>query len=298
MNEIYIFNAAKLAVKSMIFIASVYPKPGLITPLDNSALDGADYSCYINGAMSLFQCLVNSASAGGDTEALNPEDAYTILKGSAKIGIDDALRATRGKLSLSGHVFCLGLICAAAGRLIAQKRILTHGALALTASSFVRGITERELWRLDEERGTRIFSPGERAYLSYGIEGCRGEAEHGFTETLKAVNMLRKLEATHGHLTLRERLTHTLISIMTSNQDSCIASHGGIAELMRVQEEAKHVLDSGGMLTREGIDSVFEMDKNLRSRGTAPRGSAVILACALYILELIDMKLTRSGYDE
>lgn len=298
MNEIYIFNAAKLAVKSMIFIASVYPKPGLITPLDNSALDGADYSCYINGAMSLFQCLVNSASAGGDTEALNPEDAYTILKGSAKIGIDDALRATRGKLSLSGHVFCLGLICAAAGRLIAQKRILTHGALALTASSFVRGITERELWRLDEERGTRIFSPGERAYLSYGIEGCRGEAEHGFTETLKAVNMLRKFEATHGHLTLRERLTHTLISIMTSNQDSCIASHGGIAELMRVQEEAKHVLDSGGMLTREGIDSVFEMDKNLRSRGTAPRGSAVILACALYILELIDMKLTRSGYDE
>lgn len=298
MNEIYIFNAAKLAVKSMIFIASVYPKPGLITPLDNSALDGADYSCYINGAMSLFQCLVNSASAGGDTEALNPEDAYTILKGSAKIGIDDALRATRGKLSLSGHVFCLGLICAAAGRLIAQKRILTHGALALTASSFVRGITERELWRLEDERGTRIFSPGERAYLSYGIEGCRGEAEHGFTETLKAVNMLRKFEATHGHLTLRERLTHTLISIMTSNQDSCIASHGGIAELMRVQEEAKHVLDSGGMLTREGIDSVFEMDKNLRSRGTAPRGSAVILACALYILELIDMKLTRSGYDE
>lgn len=298
MNEIYIFNAAKLAVKSMILTASVYPKPGLITPLDNSALDSTDYPCYINGAMSLFQCLVNSASAGGDTEALNPEDAYTILKGSAKIGIDDAMRATRGKLSLSGHVFCLGLICAAAGRLIAQKRILTHGALALTASSFVRGITERELWRLEDERGTRIFSPGERAYLSYGIEGCRGEAEHGFTETLKAVNMLRKFEATHGHLTLRERLTHTLISIMTSNQDSCIASHGGIAELMRVQEEAKHVLDSGGMLTREGIDAVFDMDKNLRSRGTSPRGSAVILACALYILELIDMKLTRSGYDE
>ncbi len=298
MNEIYIFNAAKLAVKSMVLIASVYPKPGLITPLDNSALDSTDYPCYIDGTMSLFQCLVNSVSAGSDTEALKPEDAYTILKGSSKIGIDDALRATRGKLSMSGHVFCLGLISAAAGRLIAQNRILTSKALALTASSFVRGITERELWRLEDERGTRIFTPSERAYLSYGIEGCRGEAEHGFIETLKAIDTLRKLEATHGNLTLRERLTHTLINIMSSNQDSCLAAHGGIAELIRVQEEAKHVIELGGMITSKGIDAVFDMDKSLRSRGSSPRGSAVVLATALYILELAEMKLTRSGYDE
>ena len=298
MNEIYIFNAAKLAVKSMILAASVYPKPGLITPLDNSALDSTDYPCFIDGAMSMFQCLVNSASAGGDTEAMNPGDAYTILKASAKVGIDDALRATRGKLSFSGHVFCLGLLASAAGRLLAQERILTSKALALTASSFVRGITERELWTLEEERGTRVFTPGERAYMSYGIEGCRGEAEHGFTETLKAVEMLRKLEATHGHLTLRERITHTLIHTMSSLQDSCLAAHGGIAEMIRVQEEAKHVIDSGGMITSEGIESVFEMDKNLRSRGSAPRGSAVVVSSALYILELTNMKLTRSGYDE
>ena len=298
MNEIYIFNAAKLAVKSMILVASVYPKPGLITPLDNSALDSTDYPCYIDGAMSMFQCLVNSASAGSDTEAMNPEDAYTILKGSTKVGVDDALRATKGKLSFGGHIFCLGLICAAAGRLIAQERILTSKALALTASSFVRGITERDLWTLEDKRGTKVFTPGERAYLSYGIEGCRGEAEHGFTETLKAVEMLRKLEATHGHLTLRERITHTLISTMSSLQDSCLAAHGGIAELLRVQEEAKRVIDAGGMLTAEGIDAVFEMDKNLRSRGSSPRGSAVVLASALYILELTEMKLTRSGYDE
>lgn len=298
MNEIYIFNAAKLAVKSMILVASVYPKPGLITPLDNSALDSTDYPCFIDGAMSMFQCLVNSASAGGDTEAMNPEEAYTILRASAKVGIDDALRATRGKLSFSGHVFCLGLLASAAGRLIAQERILTSKALALTASSFVRGITERELWTLEEERGTRVFTPGERAYMSYGIEGCRGEAEHGFTETLKAVEMLRKLEATHGHLTLRERITHTLINTMSSLQDSCLAAHGGIAEMMRVQEEAKHVIDSGGMITSKGIEAVFEMDKNLRSRGSAPRGSAVVVSSALYILELTNMKLTRSGYDE
>ncbi|MBR0069308.1 MAG: triphosphoribosyl-dephospho-CoA synthase, partial [Synergistaceae bacterium] len=89
-----------------------------------------------------------------------------------------------------------------------------------------------------------------------------------------------------------------LINTMITNQDSCLAAHGGIAELMRVQEEAKRVIDSGGMMTREGIDAVFELDKNLRSRGSSPRGSAVVIACALYILALTEMKLTRSGYEE
>ena len=298
MNEIFIFNAAKLAVKSIINTASVYPKPGLVTPLDNNALNGTDYPCLIDGAMSLFECFVNCASAGADTENLNPEDAFTILKGVAKIGFNDVLRATRGKLAMKGYIFCMGLICAATGRLIAQKRILTPSALALTASSFARGIIEHELWKLEENPSGKVLTDSEKVYISYGIEGCRGEAEHGFKETMKACEILRQLDATQGHLTIREKLTHTLINIMTENQDTCLAAHGGISELIRVQNEAKSVLEAGGMLTPEGIDAIFEMDKNLHSRGSSPEGSAVILANVLYINELVKMKLTRSGYDE
>lgn len=297
MNEIYIFNIAKLAVKSIINVASVYPKPGLITPLDNSALNGTDYPCLIDGAMSLFQCFVNCASAGGDTQTLKPEDAFTILKSPARIGVNDVLRATRGKLSMKGHVFCLGLLSAAAGRLIAQRRLLTPGALALTASSFVQGITERELWHLEDD-GLKVFTNGEKSYVLYGIEGCRGEAEHGYIETLRAAELFRSITATHGHLTLREKCTHILLEIMSRNQDTCLSSHGGMAELMMAQEEARGVLEAGGMLTGEGVDAVFTMDRNIRSRGASPGGSAVILAGALFIQELGDMRLTRSGYEE
>ena len=297
MNEIYIFNVAKLAVKSIINTASAYPKPGLITPLDNDALDGTDWPCFVDGAMSLFQCYVNCASAGGDTQSLNPEDALMVLHSPAQIGINDVLRSTRGKLSLKGYVFALGLLSAAAGKLIAQRRILTPAALALTASAYVSGICARELYTLDPE-GRRVFTPGEKAYISYGIEGIRGEAEHGFRLALRAAELFRKLTATQGQMTFREKCIHMLIDIMSVNDDTCLASHGGISELMRVQEEAGEILKLGGMITAEGTEAVFAVDKNIRSRGASPRGSAVIVSAALFILELCNMKLTRSGYDE
>ena len=67
---------------------------------------------------------------------------------------------------------------------------------------------------------------------------------------------------------------------------------------MRVQKEAKEVLDAVGMLTPEGVKAVLDMDKHLRSKESAPNGSAVILSCDVLIRELVRMKLTRSGYDE
>lgn len=298
MNEVYIFNIAKLAVKSIILTASVYPKPGLITPIDSNALDGTEYPCFLDGAMSLLQCFVNCASAGSDTESMKPEDVFTILKSPGKIGSNDSLLATRGRLAMKGHVLCMGLLCAAAGRLLAQKRILTPGALVLTASSFAQGITARELWPLTDNPGRKILTPGERAYVSYGLEGCRGEAEHGYRMTVKALETLRKLEATQSQLNLRERMTHALITVMSENGDTGLASNGGISGLMRVQDEAKRVLELGGMITPEGTAAVLEMDRAMRSRGDAPNGSGVILACAAFIPELMRMKLTRSGYDE
>ena len=298
MNEVYIFNTARAAVKSIILTASVYPRPGLITPIDNDALDGTEFPAVIDSAMSLFQCFINLASAGADTETLTPSDSFTIFKAPGRIGSNDSLLASRGKLAMKGHILLLGLICAAAGRLLAQKRILTPGALTLTASSFAQGITARELWPLTEIPNGKILTAGEKSYVSYGIEGCRGESEHGFPNVMKAIETLRKLEATQGQLNEREMMTHTLITIMSEIDDTNISANGGIGELMRVRKEAKEILSAGGMLTPVGVSAVLNFDRALRSRGVSPKGSGVILSCAVLVRELVKMKLTRSGYDE
>ena len=53
--------------------------------------------------MSLFQCFVNCASVGADTETLKPKDTYTILKRPAEIGVNDCLTSSRGKISMKGN---------------------------------------------------------------------------------------------------------------------------------------------------------------------------------------------------
>ena len=298
MNEIYIFNIAKLAVKSILNVAAVYPKPGLTTPINSSALNDIDYPCLLDGTMSLFQCFVNCASIGAETEKLKPEETFTLLKAPYEIGKQDVMRATRGKLSLKGHVFLMGILCAAAGRLIIQKRNLTASALALTASSYARGIVSRELWELDENAKIDVLTAGQKAYVLYGIEGCRGEAEQGMQNILDAANFFKQLSFNEKILTLREKCVQMLLKSMSEIQDSCIAAYNGITELLKIKEEAGNLISIGGVLSDQGIDEIFKFDKNVRARGISPLGSELVVTCGLFITELERLKLTRSGMSE
>ena len=298
MSEIFIFNIAKLAIKSILNVAAVYPKPGLITPINLSSLNGVDYPCLLDGTMALFQSFVNCTSVGADTEKLKPEEAFTLLRAPGKIGVQDVLRATRGKLAFKGHIFLIGLLCCAAGRLITQKRNLTSSALALTASSFARGIIERELWGLDENTNKNSLTSGQKSYVLYGIEGCRGEAEHGMQKIIDAANLLKKLSETAKILTLREKCVHVLVKLIGETQDTCISSYNGIDELMKIQSEAKEIISTGGVLTEKGLEDIFKFDRDVRARGISPFASELILTCGLFITELEELKLTRSGLDE
>lgn len=292
-HNILIFDIARAAVTSILNAASIHPKPGLTTPLEPSALDGVDFPCLLEGAMGLFPCLVNCASIGVETEELDPSDVMTLLQAVGQQGTRDALQATRGRAALKGHILCLGLLCVSAGRLAAQDRNLTPMALALTASSFARGLVERELKGMGKGRGE--MTTGERAYALYGMEGCRGEAERGFPLTLRAAGALRNLKDTHGHLPLRERAAHVLLQIMAENVDTSLAAREGIDGLLQVQKEAKKALDEGGMLSPAGCESAARLDEDLRRRGLSPRGSAVILASALCLHALGELPAREEG---
>ncbi|MCR5347667.1 MAG: triphosphoribosyl-dephospho-CoA synthase [Fretibacterium sp.] len=298
MNNIFIFNIARLAVSSVLNAIAIHPRPGLVTPLEKDALDGTEFPVFLDGAMGMFPCLVNCASVGSETEEMNPEDVMTLLRPVGQQGERDILQATRGRLGFRGTLFLTGLLAAAAGRLIAQRRNLTPMALGLTGASFVQGISERELWPLENNSGDEDRTAGERAYILYGIDGCRGEAERRFPLTLRTAGLLQNLEGTHGHLSLRERAAHVLIHIMVWNADTSLAARGGIDELLRVQEAARNTLAAGGMLTPSGREAVNAMDREFRRQGISPRGSTVILSAAFFILALGEMCLTRSGQEE
>ena len=287
MNNIFVFSAANAAAKAILKVTAVHPKPGLATPIDINALDGVNYNQKLDACMALIPCFINCASIGVETAELNPEDAFSILRPALAVGEQSALLASKGAVRLRGEIFLLGLLCAASGRLKAQKLNLTRMALTLTASSFVRGLCERELFNLNLDN---VKTPGERAYLNFGIEGVRGEAEHGYSLSLRAAGLLSNITDMHGHLNFRNLALHTLIYIISENSDACIAAHNGIDKLIYAQSESKKILDECGEFNLVNLEAAAKLDKDFRKYGISPRGSEVILAAALCIMGL-------SGYD-
>lgn len=279
MNSLYVFNIARLAVGSLLKEAAVYPKPGLVTPLDNGSHADMDFQNFIDSAMALLPCFLNCASIGLETLELGAEDVLGLLRVTGRQGEWEMLRATGGVNTHKGAIFLLGLLCAAAGRLAAQERESTPRALALTASSFVRGIVGRELADLTLER---CRTAGERAFVLYGLEGVRGEAERGFPTALRAAGRMRELER-NGTLSFRERAAHVLIHIVSENADCNLVARGGLDAMLNVQAEAKEILQAGGMLTPSGRAGIAEMERRLVSRNLSPGGSADILSAALFL---------------
>lgn len=281
MNNLLVFNIARLAVASLLKEAAVHPKPGLVTPLDTGACGDLNFYAFIDSAMALLPCFINCASIGMETLELGPEDVFGLLRVTGRQGEWEGRRSTGGANIHRGAIFLLGLLGAGAGRLSAQQRERTPRALALAASSFVRGIVGRELAPLNPER---CRTPGERAFVRYGLEGVRGEAERGFPMTLRSAELLRELERQHGRvLSFRERAAHVLISIVSENGDCNLVQQGGRDAMLSVQAEAREVLQAGGMLTTSGRTRIAEMEKSLVERNLSPKGSANILSAALFL---------------
>ena len=295
MNDILVFNIARLAVKSLLNAAAAWPKPGLVTPLEGAG--GTDFQSVVDGALALLPCFLNCASIGFETEELKPEDTMSLLRPAGLQGEREVEWAVRGSLSFRGSIFFLGLLSAAAGRLFAQKRNLTPMALALSASACVRGCMEQELHSLDPRSAGQ--SAGRRVWLLYGVEGARGEVERGFPLTLRAVDLMKKLEDEHsGFLSARELAAQAFLSILIDNADSALAEASGLEGMLRAQGAARDAFKAGGVLTTDGRAAVEELDKSFRGAGACPRGAMVVLSAALFIRELEGLCPTRTGRAE
>ena len=265
MGDIFAFDVARLAVKAILTSAAAYPKPGLATPLDGGTQgtgpEGTgpmDFQTMIGGALALLPCFLNCASIGFEMAGMGPEDVLGHLRAAGRQGEREAARATGRPGAFRGVLFFLGLLCAGVGRLLAHGRDLNPRALALSASSFVRGV----------------------AAADQG--GAQEEAGRGFPVTLNAAALLRSPEL--ECLTPRERLAHVFLSILSQNADSSLAA-GGPDGLPTVQGMARDALAAGGMLTPLGREAVEEMERKFRERRLSPRGGFTVLSAAVFLLE-------------
>jgi triphosphoribosyl-dephospho-CoA synthase len=187
------------------------------------------------------------------------------------------LEATGGINTHKGIIFALGLLCSAAGRLLARNIDLNRERLCSEVAWICAGLVNREL------RGMQATnSAGERIFRRYGITGARGEAASGYavvrTVALPVYDRLQR-DGVSGGVALLQVLLH----LMAVNGDTNLVSRGGLAGLHFVREYSSKLLREGGVLATDGLRKIEAFDAELIGRHLSPGGSADLLAVTWFL---------------
>jgi triphosphoribosyl-dephospho-CoA synthase len=262
-------EAASRALQAEI---SLYPKPGLVSPVDSGAHRDMDISTFQRSIQSLQGYFEAVADAGGGGAS------FQRLRELGLRAERHMLDATGGINTHRGAIFSLGLLAAGAGWNGARDLPLTGPLLAKT---IVR------LWGQDiaDSQPTLPASHGSRVVARYGARGARTEAAEGFPTLIDvAMPALREAEARGADS--QAAGIQSLFAVMAVLEDTNLLHRGGVAGLVHVQRAARDFLEEGGVFQPRWQEHAEGLHRDCVRRNLSPGGSADILAAALFLREL------------
>ena len=155
------------AVRALYTELALFPKPGLVSPVDSGAHHDMDMTIFLRSLFALrgYFCAI---AAAGETGA-----DFATLQALGIAAERRMLRATRGINTHRGAIFSLGLLAAAAGTLragVGRSQAMRWAAASPNAGG-------RRLFAAGVQPG---YSHGRDAVRRYGVRGARDEAAAGF----------------------------------------------------------------------------------------------------------------------
>ncbi|QDR80011.1 citrate lyase holo-[acyl-carrier protein] synthase [Sporomusa termitida] len=280
-----VWNIGSWAIEAMLLEAACTPAPGLVDRDNAGAHQDMDFFSFLMSSSALAGSMFRCAAAGWGHQG-TPAELLPVLRCIGQEGEQQMLQATGGVNTQKGLLFLLGILTAAATYTLQQTNIATADQILATAAAMASGLVARELAVLKAGQATGRLTAGEKLYVKYGVTGIRGEIEAGLP-SIKAQG-LPVLKAALGQgLSLNDALVHTLLSLMTVVQDTTILNRHGLEILDEVQNNARRVMDYGGMLTAAGRALIGALDTAFIKRNISPGGVADLLA-ATYFLYLVE----------
>ncbi|CAM5503007.1 triphosphoribosyl-dephospho-CoA synthase [Streptomyces aurantiogriseus] len=256
---------AQAAVAALTGQLALAPKPGLPDPRDLAArATRVDHRALRWSAKALAPGLAAMAAAARRTGEPTPR-----LR--AELGAIG--RSTEHSVGLAGGghrgaLWTLGLLVAAA-------------ALDPRARGAEVAATAKRIAAHTDRGAPRRPSRGSTVSAKYGAAGARGEARAGFPHVRRALGALAAAR-TAGATEPQARLDALLI-VMSTLQDTELLHTAGPVGLRLVQAGARAVLEAGGTSTQAGREALASLDTDLHTRAWSPRGSAGLLAGALFV---------------
>lgn len=257
---------ARLAILSLYKEATLYPKPGLVSPIDAGSHTDMNYQLFLASINSLRKYFFDIAALG--IQCATFEDLQ-------QRGIEAEqvmMCATGGINTHRGAIFNLGLICAAAGHLYAHN---------LSVSAKKLGQTISEQWGMNiRSKALTQSSHGQKVARRYGIHGACHEAVEGYPTVIQFG--LPAYNATFTATQCHERASvQALFAIMRNLNDTNILWRAGISGLDYVQSTASQFLESGGTLAEGWKERVIALHRDFVQRKISPGGAADLLGATL-----------------
>lgn len=263
-------QVGRLAVRSLYSELALYPKPGLVSLVDNGSHDDMDAMTFLRSLFALRHYFVRIAEAGFD------DAGFALLK---RLGIDAERRmlaATGGINTHRGAIFCVGMLCAAIGACSAQR-------MAPSPDAIRAALLER--WGADLAQHTHVAaagSHGARAALQHGASGAREEAARGLPSVFEvALPVLRAtLAAGRGWEAAR---IDALFALMAQMSDTNVYHRGGIEGARIVRHCAAEFMAAGGTAHADWKPHALECHRLFVARRLSPGGAADLLAATCLV---------------
>ncbi len=258
-------SLADLAVASLLAELELFPKPGLVSPVDSGSHRDMDFPLLRKSALTLRGAFHQLAEAGAgnahfaDLAAIGLE-AETLM-----------LAATGGVNTHRGAIFSLGLLTAAAARSgdLRSEMLATWGdALQKHAA-----------------RMTGLDSNGARVRRATGIAGARAEAAAGFPSVFDLARPHLHRRLANG-CPARDAAIDTLFVLIAETDDSNILHRGGIEGAAFAKEQACGFLAVGGITHPAWRERAIAIHRAFIDRNLSPGGAADLLAATLFVESL------------
>lgn len=259
---------ADSAVRCLLLELETWPKPGLVSHIDNGSHKDMNAGTFRASAKAIEPYLIALSDAGAAGCGMGRLRVIGIEAEAAM------LAATGGINTHRGAIFGLGLLCAAAGA--------RQGGWADPVTPLGRVVCK--LWGDEIASGPiPLHSHGEQARRRFGAGGARMEAVRGFPSVYRV-----GLPALRRGLRLAPRdseaaRVETCFALIAAVEDTNLLHRRGIDGLRYAQETTRRFIDDGGVGHPDWRTRAKAVHQEFVTRWLSPGGSADLLAMTLFV---------------
>lgn len=276
----FCLRAARIAVSSLYDELTLYPKPGLVSLVDNGSHEDMNADTFFRSLFSLRGYFSRITEAGMQGAP------FPVLK---QLGIDAESRmlsATGGINTHRGAIFALGLLCAAAGDCHARGVPLggdnLRGALV---SNWGSALAMHARPHTGDSHGLQVAR-------QHAASGAREEAALGLPSVFNVA--LPALQATLAASACWERARiEALFALMAHISDTNVYFRGGNEGARLVRESAAGFLSRGGTAAADWREHAIVCHERFVAARLSPGGAADLLGAACLVHKF--MRLAHEG---